>query len=113
MSRATAPVIVSEAVKEVIDEGGSVIIECLESVSKKGTATVGKWVIHIASPDKKTRRMLVLKLSIEPEVIKTAVGVMSKLIGWGLPTVCIPSKEGQIIEVFKDGSCLPVGGHIT
>ena len=60
MKRATTPVIVSDQVKEVVAEGGSVIVECLETVSKKGTAVVGQWGFHVVAPDRKTRRLLVL-----------------------------------------------------
>lgn len=109
MKRATLPVIVHEEVREVVAEGGSIIVECLESVSKKGTSVVGQWIFHTVAADRKTKRLLVLKLSIQPEVARTALGVMSKLISWGLPTVAYPTNEGQCIEVFKDGSCQPVG----
>lgn len=113
MKRATTPVIVSDQVKEVVAEGGSVIVQCLETVSKKGTAVVGQWGFHVVAPDRKTRRLLVLKLTIQPEVTRTALGVMSKLMSWGLPTVALPTTEGQSIEVFKDGSCAPVGDGDT
>ena len=113
MKRATTPVIVSDQVKEVVAEGGSVIVECLETVSKKGTAVVGQWGFQVVAPDRKTRRLLVLKLTIQPEVTRTALGVISKLMSWGLPTAALPTTEGQSIEVFKDGSCAPVGDGDT
>lgn len=109
MKRAKSPVIVTDEVKEVVTEGGSVIVECLETVSKKGTAVVGQWGFYVVTPDTKTRRLLVLKLTIQPEITRTALGVMSKLMSWGLPTVALPTQEGQAIEVFKDGSCSPLG----
>lgn len=108
MSRAKPPVIVSEEVKGAIEEGGSVIVECLESVGKKGTAPVGQWGIYIVSKDRKSRRMLIFKMSLEQEVIRTVTGLSERLRSWGLPTSAVPNLKGQIVEIFKDGRCLPV-----
>ena len=113
MNRAKSPVIVTDEVRDVIDEGGSVVIECLSSVTKKGTSTVGEWSFEIVSKDRKTRQPLVFKLTRQTEIVRSAVGVIAKLISWGLPTIAFPSEKGLIIEIYSDGRCMPVGGADT
>lgn len=113
MTRVSSPVIIATEVRAIIDAGGSVVIESLEDISKKGTATVGQWYFEIVWPDRETRKMLVFKLTREPEIIRSAVGVIAKLTSWGLPTIAFPTLKGQKIEIFNDGSCLPIRGADT
>lgn len=103
MSLVIPPVILSEEVTQVVDEGGSVIVICQESVSKKGTAVVGKWIYEVLSADKKTRRLLVYKVRNKPETSLTVSGVASKLMLWGFPGLIMPMQKGQAFELFKDG----------
>lgn len=107
MSRATPPVIISDDVKGALEEGGSVVVECLESIRKKGTASVGQWGIHVVSKDRKTRRMLIFKMSLKQEIIRTVIGLSERQRSWGLPVSAVPNQEGQIVEVFTDGRCIP------
>ena len=104
MSQVIPPVILSEDVAQVVNEGGSVIVICLESVSRKGTAVVGKWVFEVVSADKKTRRLVVYKVRNKAETSLTVSGVASKIISWGFPGIIIPKEKGQAFELFKDGS---------
>ena len=103
MSLVIPPVILSEEVTQVVDEGGSVIVICQESVSKKGTAVVGKWIYEVVSADKKSRRLLVYKVRNKPETSLTVSGVASKLMLWGFPGLIMPMQKGQAFELFKDG----------
>ncbi|TYP67349.1 hypothetical protein A9A72_10255 [Stutzerimonas stutzeri] len=103
MSLVIPPVILSEEVTQVVDEGGSVIVICQESVSKKGTAVVGKWIYEVLSADKKSRRLLVYKVRNKPETSLTVSGVASKLMLWGFPGLIMPMQKGQAFELFKDG----------
>lgn len=41
MSLSLPPVIVNEDVPQILDAGGSLVIICQESVSKKGTSVIG------------------------------------------------------------------------
>ena len=103
MSLVIPPVILSEEVTQVVDEGGSVIVICQESVSKKGTAVVGKWIYEVLSADKKSRRLLVYKVRNKPETSLTVSGVASKLMLWCFPGLIMPMQKGQAFELFKDG----------
>ena len=103
MSLAIPPVIISEDVAQVVNEGGSVIIICQESVSKKGTSVVGKWIYEVVSADKKSKRLLVYKVRNKPETSLTVSGVASKLMLWGFPGLIMPMQKGQAFELFKDG----------
>lgn len=103
MSLVIPPVILSEEVTQVVDEGGSVIVICQESVSKKGTAVVGKWIYEVLSADKKSRRLLVYKVRNKPETSLTVSGVASKLMLWGFPGLIMPMQKGRAFELFKDG----------
>ena len=113
MNRAKSPVIVTDEVRDVILEGGFVVIECLASTSKKGTSTVGEWVFEIVSKDRETRQQLVFKMTRQTEIVRSAVGVIAKLSSWGLPTIAYPSEKGMILEVYSDGRCIPVGRSDT
>ena len=106
MSLAIPPVIISEDVAQVVNEGGSVIIICQESVSKKGTSAVGKWIYEVVSADKKSKRLLVYKVRNKPETSLTVSGVASKLMLWGFPGCIMPFEKGQCFELFKDGHYL-------
>ncbi|CAM3299919.1 hypothetical protein PANO111632_13030 [Paracoccus nototheniae] len=103
MSLVIPPVILSEEVTQVVDEGGSVIVICQESVSKKGTAVVGKWIYEVVSADKKSRRLLVYKVRNKAETSLTVSGVASKLMLWGFPGLIMPMQKGQAFELYKDG----------
>ncbi|MCK5923368.1 MAG: hypothetical protein KAG66_20700 [Methylococcales bacterium] len=103
MSLVIPPVILSEEVTQVVDEGGSVIVICQESVSKKGTAVVGKWIYEVVSVDKKSRRLLVYKVRNKAETSLTVSGVASKLMLWGFPGLIMPMQKGQAFELYKDG----------
>lgn len=103
MSLVIPPVILSEEVTQVVDEGGSVIVICQESVSKKGTAVVGKWIYEVVSADKKSRRLLVYKVRNKAETSLTVSGVASKLMLWGFPGLIMPLQKGQAFELYKDG----------
>lgn len=106
MSLSLPPVIVNEDVPQILDEGGSVIIICQESVSKKGTAVIGKWVYEVISADRKTRHLLVYKVRNKIETSLTVSGVASKLMSWGFPGLIMPIQKGQTFELFKDGRYL-------
>ncbi len=106
MSLSLPPVILSEEVPQVLDEGGSVIVICQESVSKKGTAVVGKWIYEVVSADKKSRRLLIYKVRNKAETSLTVSGVASKLMSWDFPGFIIPKQKGQAFELFKDGRYL-------
>ena len=56
MSSIQLPVILSEEIALVVNEGGSVIVICLESVSRKGTGLKGKWIYEVVSADCQRRR---------------------------------------------------------
>lgn len=106
MSQIIPPVILNEEVAQVINEGGSVVVICLESVSRKGTALVGKWIYEVVSADRKSRRLLVYKVRNKAETSLSVSGVGSKLMSWGIPGLHVPKDEGQTFELFKDGRCL-------
>ena len=106
MSQVIPPVILSEDVAQVVNEGGSVIVICLESVSRKGTAVVGKWIFEVVSADKKSRRLVVYKVRNKAETSLTVSGVASKLMLWGFPGLIMPFEKGQCFEIFKDGRYL-------
>ncbi|WP_139291505.1 hypothetical protein [Paracoccus sp. SM22M-07] len=104
MSHIIPNTIQSEEVAQVVNEGGSLIVVCLESVVRNGTNLSGKWVFEIVRPDKKTRQLLIYKMKKEPETALTVNGVVSKIMSWGLPAAIFPFKKGQAFELFKDGS---------
>jgi len=104
MSHIIPNTIQNEEVTQVVNEGGSVIVICLESVVRKGTNLAGKWVFEVILPDKKTKKLLIYKMKKEPETALTTNGVVSKLMSWGFPAVIFPYEKGQTVELFKDGS---------
>ena len=106
MSSIQLPVIISEEVAQVVNEGGSVIVICLESVSRFGTGLKGKWIYEVVSADRKSRRLVIYKLKTEAESSLSVNGVASKTMSWGLPGIHVPSEKGQTFEQFKDGRCL-------
>ncbi len=106
MSSIQLPVILSEEIAQVVNEGGSVIVICLESVSRKGTGLKGKWIYEVVSADRKSRRLVIYKMRTEAETSLSVVGVASKTMSWGLPGIHVPPKKGQTFELFADGRCL-------
>lgn len=80
MSQVIPPVILSEDVAQVVNEGGSVIVICLESVSRKGTAVVGKWIFEVVSADKKSRRLVVYKVRNKAETSLTDMAMGTQLV---------------------------------
>lgn len=113
MSLSLPPVIVNEDVPQILDAGGSLVIICQESVSKKGTSVIGKWVYEVVSADRETRYLLIYKVRNKIETSLTVSGVASKVMSLGFPGLVMPMQKGQSCELFKDGRIVADWGSNT
>lgn len=94
-----SPVRNLNGVRQDLADWGTIEVECLKSLEKKGAAHSGEWQIFIrrrAEGGGEERSLLVAGPTIEPKVYQTTGGLMSLADKLGFTNPQIPLHKGEI-----------------
>ena len=86
--------------RALAESGYRVEVLCLEAAQRKGPTYYGLWVMRAVSDEGDEKRLVTARTrttqnDIKIREFKTATGVISFLMGLGLPCAKIPLQEGE------------------
>lgn len=93
-----------ETLMEMLDAGGSLMIECISTAVRKTSNFPGRWHLYVSDASKQNWAQLELFARKEPREFRSAVGVLGFLLDRGFLVAALPLKEGDRVEVDRDGS---------
>jgi len=102
MSREVLTVILAANFKKNVEQGWSILIECMEKPWKHGSVYRGRWRAFCLSPDRAEKPILVMRKNIEPRIFLSVHGVIAFLEEMGVDMAVAPMVEGQKVAVNKD-----------
>lgn len=91
------PVILTSHMKDAIEEGAWIEVECVEAPERGGNTHRGGWTIFVCSDDGQGavhRSVYVTNRDLKPRVFKTAAGLMSFSMELGVKNFVCPLQEG-------------------
>ena len=95
--REISPVISLAGLREALDDGGTIEVECVDTPFRQTNSYRGAWKFYvIAEIDGTTHRLLFVHgRDIRPRIIRTATGLSSFAIELGVSPVAIPRIAGE------------------
>lgn len=101
--RVTSPVILTAQLKEAIEDGAWIEVECTETAVARGNTHKGMWKIFVCAheDDAVTRAVHVNGRNLEPRIIKTVGGLQNFGMELGMTKrIGIPIQESEV-EVWE------------
>lgn len=101
--REVSPVITLAGVREALEDGGTVEVECIETPFRQTNSYRGAWKFYVvAEVDGVVHRLLFVHgRDIKARVIRTATGLISFGIDLGVSPISIPRFAGERAEWKK------------
>lgn len=92
------PVRTIYGVKQALDDGGVIEVECLTSASREGSVYRGEWRFYLHScddEDGEVRALVVTHRALEPKVVRTVHGLVGLAAELGIDAPVVPLSKGQ------------------
>ena len=95
--REVSPVISLAGVRDTLDSGGTVEVECVDAPFRQTNSYRGAWKFYVlAEVDGVEHRLLFVHgRDIKARIIRTATGLISFGIELGVSPICIPLFAGE------------------
>lgn len=93
------PVQTIRGVRQALDDGGRIEVECLTSAWREGSIWRGEWRFYARSTDAdatNVRALVVTHHALEPKVVRTVHGLVGLATDLGIDLPQIPLSEGQM-----------------
>lgn len=89
-----------QGLRQCLEQDGLIEVECREEASRRGPAWHGLWTMTSIHPSRTAKRLVTARAKVSDGGVKvrefkTATGVISFLVGCGLPEARFPLKAGQ------------------
>ena len=104
--REVSPVITLAGLREALEAGGTIEVECIEEPERLSNQYRGSWKFYVLADVKGTqhRLLLVHGRDIKPKIVRTLTGLYSFAADLGISPISVPrhADERAVWKVYED-----------